>query len=56
MEPFDIISGGAPPSPSTGTKEAISPDGGLDEIEGRGSGRSPGTAATTEYEATRRLM
>ena len=59
MEPFDIVSGGAPPSPGTGTKEAISPGGGgsgLDETEGRGSGRSPGTVATTEYEATRRLM
>ena len=51
LEPFDIISGGAPPSPN------ISPGGGgVDETVGRGSGRSSGRAAATEYEATRRLM
>ena len=56
LEPSDVVSGGVPPNTSAGncTKEAISPDGcRVDETEGRGSGRSPGTA---EYEATRRLM
>ena len=59
LEPFDAITGGAPPIPSA-TEVAISPNGGSsggggggqDEPEGRGSGRSPGT----EYESTRRLM
>ena len=58
LEPFDVITGGAPPIPSA-TEVAISPNGGSsgggggqDEPEGRGSGRSPGT----EYESTRRLM
>ena len=55
LEPFDAIVGGAPPSPSISTKEATSPGDGLEEAEGHGSGRSPGTAAT-DYEATRRLM
>ena len=52
LVPSDVISGGALPSPN------ISPGGGggVDEIVGRGSGRSSGRAAATEYEATRRLM
>ena len=52
LEPSDVISGGALPSPN------ISPGGGggVDETVGRGSGRSSGRAAATEYEATRRLM
>ena len=48
LEPSDVISGGALPRPN------ISPGG--DETVGRGSGRSSGRAAATEYEATRRLM
>ena len=57
LEPFDAITGGAPPIPSA-VEVAISPNGGSgdgggqDEPEGRGSGRSP----RTEYESTRRLM
>ena len=51
LEPSDVISGGALPSPN------VSPGGGgVDETVGRSSGRSPGRAAATEYEATRRLM
>ena len=52
LEPFDVIIGGAPPVPNADTKDATSPGGGIEEAEGRSSGRSPGT----EYEATRRLM
>jgi hypothetical protein len=54
LEPYDVISGGASPSPS-GTSPGAG-GGGADETVGRGSGRSPRRAATTGYEATRRLM